>query len=412
LRIDEIVARTQEAARRAELVVLPEGTLPAYVLGDAQIDDQAVRIAIDRLRALARETETVIVAGAAIRVGTSLRNAGVTIDSDGSLAGAAEKLFLWHFDRRWFEPGERVEPIDTRAGRLGVMICADGRIPTIARALADRGAELLVMPTAWVTSGRDPSALENIQADLLARVRAFENALPFVAANKSGAESGMVLYCGKSQIVEASGTLIAIAGEREETILEGVIELGGASPHRAPRSALPGRSPGAQTTVRIAFSNEPLPDDIDLRLNLLEAAYAIAPGDAGRREALDRALPIAFVCGDAAYDPATLLEARRAGYHLAVWEVDRTSEWVVPVARARAIELRIYVVVFDREARRAFAVDPDGIIVAGTTDALRLATFAFDPRKSAQSVVAPGTDVVDGIERIDAILAAGAGAAR
>ena len=58
------------------------------------------------------------------------------------------------------------------------------------------------MPTAWVTSGRDPGALENVQADLLARVRAYENGVPFVAANKCGVELGIALYCGKSQIVD------------------------------------------------------------------------------------------------------------------------------------------------------------------------------------------------------------------
>ena len=70
-------------------------------------------------------------------------------------------------------------------GRLGVLICADGRMPGIGRALVDAGAQVLVMPTAWVTSGRNPHELENLQADLLAQVRAFGTAcrsLPPISA--------------------------------------------------------------------------------------------------------------------------------------------------------------------------------------------------------------------------------------
>ena len=69
------------------------------------------------------------------------------------------------------------------------------------------------MPTAWVTSGRDPTSLENVQADLLGRVRAYENRVPFVAANKCGSELGMVAYCGKSQIVDSRGEIVALANQ-------------------------------------------------------------------------------------------------------------------------------------------------------------------------------------------------------
>ncbi|MGB6413823.1 MAG: carbon-nitrogen hydrolase family protein, partial [Candidatus Cybelea sp.] len=187
-----IVDTVARAARNADLLVLPEGTIPGYVLGHEPLDARQVDDALGELAKIARAAETVIVVGAAIAERGMQRNGAVVIDADGSLAGRADKLFLWHFDRRWFAGGERLAPVRTRVGSLGVLVCADGRLPTISRALVDDGADLLVMPTAWVTSGRDPSALENVQADLLARVRAYENRVPFVAANKCGSELGMV----------------------------------------------------------------------------------------------------------------------------------------------------------------------------------------------------------------------------
>ncbi|MGB8624909.1 MAG: carbon-nitrogen hydrolase family protein, partial [Candidatus Cybelea sp.] len=228
-----IVDTVARAARNADLLVLPEGTIPGYVLGHEPLDARQVDDALGELAKIARAAETVIVVGAAIAERGMQRNGAVVIDADGSLAGRADKLFLWHFDRRWFAGGERLAPVRTRVGSLGVLVCADGRLPTISRALVDDGADLLVMPTAWVTSGRDPSALENVQADLLARVRAYENRVPFVAANKCGSELGMVAYCGKSQIVDAGGEIVAIASEREPETLLAPVTLGSQRAQRA-----------------------------------------------------------------------------------------------------------------------------------------------------------------------------------
>ncbi len=202
-------------------------------MGYGTFEEGEIAAALGECRALARDHEAVVVVGCARREGERVFNSAVIIDVDGCVAGVADKHFLWHFDRQWFTPGERLQPVKTAIGTIGALVCADGRIPTIARALVDRGAELLVMPTAWVTSGRDPHNLENVQADLLARVRARENDVPFVAANKCGVELGCVAYCGKSQIVHADGTVAAIASQdREETISAG-IELRTPRPQRA-----------------------------------------------------------------------------------------------------------------------------------------------------------------------------------
>ena len=89
------------------------------------------------------------------------------------------------------------------------------------------------------------------------------------------------------------------------------------------------------------------------------------------------------------------------------WTSEIGPPWLERIARARAVELRVYLVVFDRAAQRAFAVDPDGAIVAGTFAQYRLASFTFDPRKTGEMLVAPGTDVAKGLARVEAIVADG-----
>lgn len=396
--LDPILAEARHAARNSDLIVLPEGTLPAYVLGSATIDEAAVTAALDRFRELACGTKTVIVLGAAAAVDSEIRNAAFVIDADGSLAGRSDKLFLWHFDRRWFAPGRSLTPIATSLGVLGVLVCADGRLPTISRGLVERGAQLLVMPTAWVTSGRNPGDLENVQADLLARIRAYENGVPFVAANKCGAELRMVAYCGKSQIVDARGEILAIAGEHDAETIYANVEL--AKARLAPPSRhVPPHAPAAHDIIRLAISIDPLPLDISERLELLDDAYALSP-QAHESADLTETVPSAWVDDGTMLDPSGLVAYRRAGYAMIVWTTQLGVPWSERIARGRALELRIYVVVFDRSMHRAFAVDPDGAVVAGTFDDYQLASFVFDPRKTADTVVAPGTDVAEGLERI------------
>lgn len=382
-----IARRIKEAASSgADLVVAPEGTLPAYVLGYERFDESEIAAALDECRSIARDHRSVIVIGAARRDGERVFNSALVIDSDGSIAGAADKHFLWHFDRQWFAAGERLQPIQTSIGAIGALVCADGRIPTISRALIDRGAQLLVMPTAWVTSGRDPKNLENIQADLLARVRARENDAPFIAANKSGVELGCVAYCGKSQIVRADGTLAAFASQDGEETIVAQIQMDAPHPQRA-KAVVPVLTDRPTRLQRIAITaRERRPGDETL-LRVLEADELLYASQA-------------MVKDELVFDPGYLAHVRHTrGADFAIWRTSYDPEWQERFARTRALELRMYVVVIDEARNRAYAVDPDGVIICGTYDGYEVASFTYDPARTAQTMVAPGTDVRAGLER-------------
>ncbi|MEO9170464.1 MAG: carbon-nitrogen hydrolase family protein [Candidatus Baltobacteraceae bacterium] len=401
---ERILTAVARAAASCDLLVLPEATFPAYVLGDSAIDDGAVQSALRALRDIARDAACTIVVGIALRRDGVLYNSAVAIDRDGSLAGTADKAFLWHFDRKWFAPAESLAPVRTSIGNLGLLICADGRMPAIARALVDGGAEILVMPTAWVTSGRDPSSLENVQADLLGRVRAFENNVILVAANKSGVERGMVAYCGKSQIIASDGTELAMAGDRGEGLIHASVQLVRPNPFRCEPPDLIGVSEsGTARSIRVAISIDPLPSDIDARLAILDAEVALAPDGSRGIDRLNDVSPTISTSAERAFDPEALLRARRAGARIVLLDAKQSHPWLEKLARARALELRIYVIVFDRANRRAYAVDPDGTIVAGTFDDYAIAGFSLDARRTSETTVAPGTDVAIGIERIESL---------
>ena len=404
--------RRFRGGRRCKVNRTARGDVPSYVVGTTPVPQELIERTRSDLAALAQRHGATIVYGTARTHEGRQYNSASVLGPDGRDLGFAAKQFLWHFDRKWFEAGGTLDPIDTPVGRLGVLVCADNRIPTIPATLVERGAEVLVMPTAWVTSGRDPGNLENAQADSMINVRAHENGVPFVACNKAGVEEQSVAYCGKSAIVAADGHLIAQAGEREQTVLRGEIEIG--APHPRERATLPvDVKPDYKPLdkMRIAFTLETDPAKLAhfIELAELEDANAVITPEDGPGRIVERdGLRYGIVGTHTFCNPRGLIEARLAGVDLFVWDFTGKAEWRVYYGRTRAQELRAWIIGFDRDKSRAVAVDPDGVVVAGTYDDLKMAAFAYDRGRSGNGFVAPFTDVFAGLRNAEAIRARGA----
>ena len=391
------------ASQHINVIVLPEVTIPGYVIGTAPLDLTVISDAVARLQALCDLHGCVIVAGLAQADpdgAHGLRNSAVVLCPHRS-AQYSSKRFLWHFDNLWFDRGNDLDPIDTPFGKLGIIVCADGRIPIIARTLVERGAELLVVVTAWVTSGRDPELLENIQADLLARVRAWENAIPIVVANKVGSEFESVLYCGKSQAVAADGTMIACASQHSpETVIVELALDSRPAPVRSIPLALAPPQYAERTAIRIAVTRRLTTEqrkvadwcdvDIVISADALPQQTTVLPLLPGNLAGI--VLP-----DDALRDPGYLVDVRLAGYDFFIWQPQTVAApWIMPLARTRAIELRAYIVVFV-SAERLAVIDPQGSIVAGSTAALRMPQFVFDPAQTLATTIVPHTDITQGL---------------
>ena len=153
--------------------MLPGRNLAGYVLGYEPYDGREIEEALAELRTLAADLRVVLVAGVARRENGRAFNSALVVDANGSVAGAADKHFLWHFDRQWYAPGERSSRCAPRSARSAALV-RDGRISNRARARGS-GRQLLVMPTAWVTSGpRSAHLRERASRPVGARSRARE----------------------------------------------------------------------------------------------------------------------------------------------------------------------------------------------------------------------------------------------
>ncbi|MEX0974893.1 MAG: carbon-nitrogen hydrolase family protein [Bacillota bacterium] len=229
LGLDAVVALLEEAGSRGiDLAVLPECSYPGYYLGlrnDPAKAAEGWERALKAFRDIARKHRFHLVAGIAEKDGAKLYNSAYLIDRDGGIVGRARKNFLWHFDEKWFSPGDEYRVHDTDIGKIGMIVCADGRLPEISRVLALKGADIIADPTNWVTTGRDPSSLSNPQVEYIMPVRAAENGVWLACANKVGREVDSIVYCGRSIVVSPTGQVVREASSDQEEIVTATMDV-------------------------------------------------------------------------------------------------------------------------------------------------------------------------------------------
>jgi nitrilase len=137
----------------------------------------------------------------------------LVLNEYGERIAAYNKLHLFdvHFpdtgetyqESALFVPGQDLAVIDTPVGRIGLSICYDVRFPMMYRAMRSQGAEIFVLPSAFLEkTGR-------AHWQPLLRARAIENQAYMVAPNQSGLhDSGRQTY-GNSMIINPWGDIIA-----------------------------------------------------------------------------------------------------------------------------------------------------------------------------------------------------------
>ena len=195
----QFVAPLAEAARRkADVVCLGEGitvcgTGRTYVEVAEPVPGPSTKF----LGELAAKHHFYVVAGLYEREGKAVYNTAVLLDRQGKLAGRYHKVCIPREEvDGGIMPGSEYPVFDADFGRLGMMICWDLQFPEVARELAARGAEVILMP---IWGGEDA----------LARARAIENQCFLVASG----------YDFKTAIYGKKGDLLAAAAADPEVLV-------------------------------------------------------------------------------------------------------------------------------------------------------------------------------------------------
>lgn len=206
----------QAQAQGAALLVLPEAVLatdmsdPGLAVREAQPLDgpfMAELLSASRANALTTILTIYIPDGPQRAI-----NAQLAV-RDGEIVARYDKLHLYDAftmqESQRVSAGNAVPPLVEVGGmKVGMMTCYDIRFPELARRLALDGADVLVLPSAWV---RGP--LKEMHWEVLATARALENTCYLIAVGECGPRN-----IGSSLIIDPLGVTIARAAETEALV--------------------------------------------------------------------------------------------------------------------------------------------------------------------------------------------------
>lgn len=103
-------------------------------------------------------------------------------------------------ERLYYFPGNEFKVVDTKIGKIGLMICFDKAFPESARSLAVMGAQIILCPTAWPLMEKSENDKQLQLYNIFDYARAAENMVFWVSANHVG-DYEKEVCCGHSRII-------------------------------------------------------------------------------------------------------------------------------------------------------------------------------------------------------------------
>ncbi len=200
---------TTLATQGAELVVLPDlARTDAHALDEGEL--------LPLLRTLSADARVMLAVGLAERDGAATYKRLSLLDG-GEVIACCRQAHLDEAERAaGYSPGADPPPlVETRLGRIGLLLAGDALAPEPARGLRLQGAELLV----WCAQPLPGFAPEAVRA--LARSRAAENRV-WLAASAGSEEAGGAYVVDPSGAVAAealAGRALAVAADVQRGLM-------------------------------------------------------------------------------------------------------------------------------------------------------------------------------------------------
>ena len=236
------------AQQGAELVVLQELHSGLYFCQTEDTGQFDLAEPLDgptrqRFEALAAELDIVLVISIFEKRATGLyHNTALVMDGGNGCAGYYRKMHIpddpGFYEKFYFTPGDAsgelrgFRPIQTRVGKLGVLVCWDQWYPEAARLMALAGADMLIYPTAigWNPGDEPAEKARQLAAwQIVQRGHAVANGLPVIVPNRTGTELSpdgeKIDFWGHSFVAGPQGEILAEAPADEDTTLLVEVDL-------------------------------------------------------------------------------------------------------------------------------------------------------------------------------------------
>ncbi|KAB1185419.1 MULTISPECIES: carbon-nitrogen hydrolase family protein [Haloferax] len=215
----------EAATAGADFVAFPE--MMSYIGEKSRYPDVAESLdgeLVQQFAEKAREHELYVHTGSFFeRIPDSDRvyNTSVMIGPSGNVLDSYRKVHLFDIELDGnveYEESERVAPgneavtVETDLATFGLSICYDLRFPLLYQTMAHRGANVLLVPSAFTMyTGKD-------HWEPLLRARAIENQAYVIAPGQIGEKPSAPSTYGRTLVVDPWGNVISKAKDQEELI--------------------------------------------------------------------------------------------------------------------------------------------------------------------------------------------------
>lgn len=170
-------------------------------------------IHVKRFKEIAEKYNTYIVAGLHTQRNGKKYNSALLFGPTGNIEEIYDKIHLPAEEAAIVSAGEEYKVVETRWGRLGLLICWDLQFPEAARILALKGADIIACPTlGW--------------EDIYGLARAYENSLYIAAAMGISVNYNVWNeYMGTSCIVNPMGKKVTASQKVDDDIISAIIDV-------------------------------------------------------------------------------------------------------------------------------------------------------------------------------------------
>lgn len=134
--------------KKVDLLLFPECFLTGYILSEEYVRDYSYDFESEQFAAILKRLEhvkTVLVFGVSEKKSGKLYNSAVVVNQ-GEIVGVYRKTHLIDPNELFYTPGSEYPIFEINGLKYGINICFDGQFPEAAKAVADQGAQLLLVP--------------------------------------------------------------------------------------------------------------------------------------------------------------------------------------------------------------------------------------------------------------------------
>ncbi len=221
------IERAAEIAmkEKPQLLCYPETAILGWVNPAAhKLADPIPGPTTDRLAKLAKKHKVMIAIGLCEKEGDKLYDSAILMDVDGKILLKHRKIntLIELLDPPYVRgEAKDIEAVDTRIGRVGMLICADTFLPKLLDAAAAEKPDLMLVPYGWAADvGAWPDHGKNLATTVSKAAQATGCAVvgtDLVGAISDGPWRGKT-YGGQSVVADREGKVLKVLADRDVDI--------------------------------------------------------------------------------------------------------------------------------------------------------------------------------------------------